>query len=172
MYIFSPVTASQLIQQHYDELVSFLMQRNHCHDVAADILQDAYIRLVNARPESEIKNPRAFLYKIVSNLAIDYHRSINRRQTRHADETELVELAAQSPTLEQHVYTQEQLVFLRQAISELPPKCRQVFIMHKFRYYPYSKIMQEMNISESTVLKHMVKAMQYCRQRMAELDPE
>ena len=172
MYKISAITASKLIQQHHDELTSYLVQRNHCPDVAADILQDAYIRLVSAKPGSEIKNPRAFLYKIVSNLAIDYHRSNNRRQIRHADESELVDLADQSPALEHQVYTQEQLVFLKQAISELPPKCRQVFIMHKFRYYSYSKIMQELNISESTVLKHMVKAMKHCRRRMAELDPD
>jgi len=166
----STIAASKLIQQYHNELKIYLIQHNHSPDIAEDILQDAFIRLVKAKPDSEIKNPRAFLYKIVSNLAIDYHRSHKRRQNRHADESELVELTDQSPSLEHQLYTQEQLAFLKQAISELPPKCRQVFIMHKFRFYPYSKIMQELNISESTVLKHMVKAMQHCRKRMSELN--
>ena len=168
----STITASKLIQQYHNELKSYLVLHNHSPDIAEDILQDAFIRLVKANPGSEIKNPRAFLYKIVSNLAIDYHRKHNRQQSRYADESELAELTDQSPSLEHQIYTQEQLVFLKQAISELPPKCRQVFIMHKLKSYPYSKIMQALNISESTVLKHMVKAMKHCRKRMSELDQD
>lgn len=167
---FSTISASKLIQQHHDELTGYLIQHNHCPDIAADILQDAYLRLVNVKSDKKINNPRAFLYKIVSNLAIDYHRKHNRQQQRHADEAELDPLPDPTPSLEQQVYSQEQIGFLKQAVAELPPKCRQVFIMHKFRHYPYSKIMQELNISESTVLKHMVKAMQHCRKRMQELD--
>ena len=172
VYKISATTAANLIQQHRDELISYLIQRNHSPELAADILQDAYIRLVNANPSSEIKNPRAFLYKIVSHLAIDYHRSLNRQQARQADESELNNVSDSSPTLEHQLYTQEQLACLKQAVSELPPKCRQVFIMHKFRHYPYSKISQELNISESTILKHMVKAMKHCRQRMTEFNSE
>ncbi len=71
MYKISAVTASKLIQQHQDELTHYLIQRNHCSDVASDILQDAYLRLINASPDKEIKNTRAYLYKIVNNLAID-----------------------------------------------------------------------------------------------------
>ena len=132
----STLAASKLIQYYHNELKIYLIQHNHSPDIAEDILQDAFICLMKANPGSEIKNPRAFLYKIVSNLAIHYHRSHKRRQSRHADESELVELTDQSPSLEHQLYTQEQLAFLKQAISELPPKCRQVFIMHKFRFYP------------------------------------
>ncbi len=42
--------------------------------------------------------------------------------------------------------------------------------MHKFKHYPYSVIMKELGITESTVLKHIVKAMEHCRRRMQELD--
>jgi len=42
--------------------------------------------------------------------------------------------------------------------------------MHKFKHQPYSVIMDELGISESTVLKHIVKAMEHCRRRMRELD--
>jgi len=170
MFKLSAASASELIQEHQDELTSYLIQRNHCPETAADILQDAFIRLLNSKTKDEIKNPRAFLYRIVSNLAIDYHRSHNRRQAKHVDESQLADLPEQAPTLEHQVYTQEKIEFLKQAVSELPPRCKQVFIMHKFRNYPYSRIMTELGISESTVLKHIVKAMTHCRKRMKELD--
>lgn len=170
MFKLSVISASELIQQHRGELTSYLVRRNHFPETAADILQDAYLRLVNSKSKDEIKNPRAFLYRVVSNLSIDYHRSSNRRQAKQVDESELAELPEQKPTLEQQLYTQEKIEFLKQAVSELPPRCQQVFIMHKFRNYPYSRIMAELGISESTVLKHIVKAMGHCRKRMKELE--
>lgn len=170
MFKFSPHSAAQLIQNYRDELMSYLLQRNHCPDTAADILQDVYVRLYGTQSSQPIHNPRAFLYRVVSNLSVDYHRSSQRQQIRHADESELSAVPDRSPSLEHQLYTQEQITLLQQAVAELPPRCRQVFILHKFRHYPYSRIIEELGISESTVEKHIVKAMLYCRKRMRELD--
>lgn len=170
MFKLSALSASALLQQYEEELISFLVKRNHCPDVAADILQDAFIRLLGHKSEACINNPRAFLYRVVANLSVDYHRSHSRREARHAEESVLSDLSDETPALEHQIYTQEQVEHLKLAIAELPPRCREVFIMHKFRHYPYSKIMEELGISESTVLKHIVKAMEHCRKRMRELD--
>lgn len=170
MFKLSVLSASELVQQYRDELVSYLIQRNHCPETAADIIQDAFMKLASHQSDTEINNPRAFLYRVVSNLSIDYHRSNNRQRMRQADESEAVMLPDQAPGPEQQIYSQEQIELLKRAVAELPPRCRQVFIMHKFRNYPYSQIMAELGISESTVVKHIVKAMEHCRKRMRETD--
>lgn len=170
MFKLSVLSASELVQQYRDELVSYLIQRNHCPETAADIIQDAFVKLASHQSDAEINNPRAFLYRVVSNLSIDYHRSNNRQRMRQADESEAVMLPDQAPGPEQQIYSQEQIELLKRAVAELPPRCRQVFVMHKFRNYPYSKIMAELGISESTVVKHIVKAMEHCRKRMREMD--
>lgn len=172
MFRLSALSASELIQQYRDELLSFLIQRYHCPEAAADILQDAYLRLLSHSSGDAIQNPRAFLYRIVSNLAIDYHRIDNRNRARHADAAELADLADDEPALEHQIYTFEQIECLKRAVAELPPRCREVFILHKFRHYPYSRIIAELGISESTVLKHIVKAMEHCRKRLQEFDSQ
>lgn len=170
MYKLTHYSAAELIQEHREELHGYLVRQTRCPETASDILQDAFLRLIHADTKSGIQNPRAFLYKIVSNLAIDHLRSSNRRLARHADESELVDQPDPTPSIEHQLYTQEQIAHLRLAVSELPPRCREVFIMHKFKHHPYSVIMSELGISESTVLKHIVKAMEHCRRRMRELD--
>ena len=170
MYKLTHCSAAELIQEHREELHCYLVRQTRCPETASDILQDAFLRLIHADTKSDLKNPRAFLYRIVSNLAIDHLRSSNRRLARHADESELVDQPDPTPSIEHQLYTQEQIAHLRQAVSELPPRCREVFIMHKFKHHPYSVIMDELGISESTVLKHIVKAMEHCRRRMRELD--
>jgi len=170
MYKLTHYSAAELIQEHREELHGYLVRQTRCPETASDILQDAFLRLIHADSKNDLKNPRAFLYKIVSNLAIDHLRSSSRRLARHADESELFDHSDPTPPIEHQLYTQEQIAHLRQAVSESPPRCREVFIMHKFRHIPYSAIMDELGISESTVLKHIVKAMEHCRRRMRELD--
>lgn len=172
MFKFSQDFATDLLQQHRDELFGFLMHRVSCPEAAADILQDAFFRLTQFESEKKINNPRAFLYKVVGNLAIDYQRKQTREQDRYANEEELQDHADSSPHIERQLYSQQRLLYLRQAVGELPPRCREVFILHKFKHYPYSQIMRELGISESTVLKHIVKAMEHCRRRMKELESD
>ncbi|MFA6162030.1 MAG: RNA polymerase sigma factor [Methylobacter sp.] len=170
MYKLTQYSAAELIQEHREELHCYLVRQTRCPETASDILQDAFLRLIHADTKNDLKNPRAFLYKVVSNLAIDYLRSSNRRLARHADESELIDQPDPTPPIEHQLYTQERIAHLRQAVSELPSRCREVFIMHKFKHYSYSIIMNELGISESTVLKHIVKAMEHCRRRMRELE--
>ncbi|TPQ24292.1 RNA polymerase sigma factor [Methylomonas koyamae] len=162
--------ASTLLELHREELFGFVLNRVRCPDAAADILQDAFFRLRQVEADAPIRNPRAFLYKVVGNLAIDHIRKIQREQARYADAEELAEHADAQPGLERQLYSQQQLAHLRIAIAELPPRCREVFVLHKFKHYPYSQIMRELDISENTVLKHIVKALEHCRRRMQELE--
>lgn len=172
MFIFSPDSATDLIQQHREELFGFLISRVSCPEAAADILQDAFIRLAQYQTTNKINNPRAFLYKVVGNLAIDHLRKTQREQAYYTDSEELLEQIDTTCCPERQLYSQQQLIHLQRAIAELPPRCQEIFILHKFKNYPYSQIMQELNIAEGTVLKHIIKAMTYCRQRMLELEAE
>jgi RNA polymerase sigma-70 factor (ECF subfamily) len=101
-------------------------------------------------------------------LAIDNIRKNTRNQTLELDV--LFDMPDGSPDFERQIYSQQQIAHLKLAIAELPPRSRDVFVMHKFKHYPYSKIMSELGIAESTVLQHIVKAMTHCRKRMSELD--
>lgn len=170
MFRFTQDFANDLIQRHREELLGFLAHRISCPETAADILQDAFFRLTQFESASRIANPRAFLYKVVGNLAIDHLRKHQREAGRRADEDELADHADAGPDMERQVYGGQQLAHLRQAIAELPPKCREVFVLHKFHHYSYSQIMRELDIAESTVLKHITKALEHCRRRMRELE--
>lgn len=147
MFKFTPDFTTLLLEKHRTELTGFLVSRVHCPEAAADIIQDAFLRLTQFESASRIDNPKAFLYKVVGNLAIDHQRKAQREQSRHADKEALEDQADAAPDLERHVYSRQQLAHLRMAIAELPPRCREVFILHKFRHYSYSQIMSELGIA-------------------------
>ena len=76
--------------------------------------------------------------------------------------------ADQGPSIERVVWSKQQVARLTRAIEELPPKCRQVFLLIKFHHWTHAEVATRLGISQSTVVKHMIKAVDYCRSRLDE----
>ena len=58
----------------YGELLRHLSRR-HGRDVDADdVLQDTFLRLQSIPVETDIKNPRSYLFRMADNLATDHIR--------------------------------------------------------------------------------------------------
>lgn len=74
----SPLTAAFL--HHQSELRQHLLRRVGCSDTADDLLQDTFLRIAQLESGCEIVNPRAFLYRVAGNLALDHLRWQARRQ--------------------------------------------------------------------------------------------
>ena len=51
-------------------------------------------------------------------------------------------------------------------LDELPPKCRQVFVMHRLRKLSTQEVAVELRISDRMVRKHIARALIYCRYRL------
>jgi DNA-directed RNA polymerase specialized sigma24 family protein len=63
-----------------DALVRFLIQRTRDPALAEDIAQETWLRIDHTGAVSAVHNPKAYLFRIASNLAIDYLRIQNRRK--------------------------------------------------------------------------------------------
>ncbi len=150
----------------YDELARFLTRKLGCKDLAAELVHETYVRIMTAQPTEPITNPRAFLFKTAANLAIDHQRKAGYRTTVNSDGEHSIEIVDPAPSAETMVFNKQQIDVLMQAVGELPPKCREVFILHKFKHLSYAEVAKRLEISRSTVVKHMVKALDYCKRRV------
>jgi len=73
-------------QQHYRDLLRFLVRRTGDSDRAADIAQETYIRLnATAAETTGVENRKAYIYRIAGNLAIDAVRREGRETAWLAD---------------------------------------------------------------------------------------
>jgi len=72
-----PLTAAFL--RHQAELRQFLIRQVNCPDTAADLLHDTFLQIAQLAVGAEIANPRAFLYRVAGNLALDHIRMAARR---------------------------------------------------------------------------------------------
>lgn len=157
-----------LFREYYDELVTYLTMKLRSHDQAMDVAQETFLRVLTQPPSHTIRQPRAFLYKTALNLSIDLFRRRKWQAEERLDTEELRAILTVPAEQETLLELREQVHCLYQAIQELPPRCRQVFLLHKFKERSHSEIAMQLGISKSMVEKHIIKAMAHCRNRFGD----
>jgi len=157
-------TLSGFVEYYYGELVGYFTKKLGSSSLASEVIHETYLRVGTVRQHLSIKNPRAYLYRMANNLATDLYRKEQIR-AKHIIAEPLEEyIPYEAPSAYQEVEGRERLTLLLQAIDELPPRCREVLIMRKFKEMEYQEIAQQLGISRNMVEKHLRKALQYCRQ--------
>jgi RNA polymerase sigma-70 factor (ECF subfamily) len=157
---------SALYQLYRKELINHLLRIVKCPETAQDLVQESYIILTRTAADVAIDHPRGFLYRTAGNLALDHLRH-NKVVERHL-ETEQIADEAELPSVESDVSKAQWQALLHQTITELPPRCRDVFILHKIRGLSYREVARMLDITESAVEKHIIKGLQHCRHRLGQ----
>lgn len=152
--------------EHIGEIRRFLTRRLSCVEVAAELAHEVFIRYMAAAPELPIQNPRAFLFRIAGNMAIDHARANPLKAGQWLDIEACDELASDYPSPERFAIARQELDRLRQAIEELPPKCREVFVLHKFDGIPQASLAQKYQVTLNAIEKHLVRALIHLRLRV------
>ncbi|WP_447971443.1 RNA polymerase sigma factor [Nitrospira sp. M1] len=155
---------STLVREHYDELLRFFTRRLQSRDDALDVVQEAFLRISSLQSSRAFENPRAFLYKTATNITIDLYRKQQNPSYRLVELEEAKDCPSAVPNQERILAGKEKVQRLSQAIAELPPKCRRVFLLHKVRGKSHREIANILDISHAMVEKHMMKAMVRCSQ--------
>jgi RNA polymerase sigma-70 factor (ECF subfamily) len=166
----SKIDIAELYREYGDTLRRFIAKSLPRND-AADLMHDAFVRILSLADGYELRSPRPFLFRVVNNLIIDYHKSSHTDSYNVSDGANA---AQQRPvdhlTPEVTAYAQQRLIIIQQAIEELPPRCKQVFLLHKFEHQSHAAIAEKLGISVNMVEKHVIRALSHCRHRLAELD--
>lgn len=157
---------AQAVETYYEELKAFLTRRTGSSGLASDIIQETWIRATTTKSTSTVHNPRAYLYRMASNVATDHLRQVRRQVYGSADDVLSDSFVDPQPGPEEIAVSREELTILSEAIRELPEKCRAVFLLYRGQGRSMREIAETLNISEKTVEKHIAKAMLHCRERL------
>jgi RNA polymerase sigma factor (sigma-70 family) len=114
-----------MFREHNDSLVRFIAARLGSKQEASEVAQEAYVRLLSLDNEAAVSFLRAFLFKTAGNLATDRLRARSRRG--FIVTTGSVEKAVFELSPERELEGEQAIEHLRQAIDELPQKCREAF---------------------------------------------
>jgi len=135
---------------------------------AVDLVQEACAQML-ARPDRDrIRNPAAYLYRAAVNIA--YNASARRRREIAVMETLAVHGHQSCEERDPARIHADRLRLRRvaQAIDALPPRCHQVFVLYRFQGLDQGAIAARLGISRNMVEKHVIRAMQACREALDE----
>jgi len=161
---------------------SFMAARQLMHRVISrivppreveDIVQETYVRICQIDKKENIKQPRSFLLKTAKNLAFDHLKRAETRLVDSVDDmTEFDCFVSADDEVFQQVATDNEFSQYCQAIRQLPIQCRKVFVLKKVYGYSQKEIAQKLDISESTVEKHIAIGVKRCTYYMMQLTKE
>ena len=140
-----------------------------------DIVQETYVRVCQEENKSHIRCQRSFMLKVARNLAFDY---VKKAETRLATSLEGSELNALQDVVhisdEDETYSKvladQEFAHFCEAVGHLPVQCRKVFVLKKVYGYTQKEIAEYMNLSESTVEKHVANGIKHCTKYMLALE--
>lgn len=160
-----------LYQQYHGRLLRQVQKYLPARDESHDVLQDLYVQLRQRNVDpAKIDNPPAFLMRMATNLAIDALRRNNRNPVEFTDPADIRDTgagASQSVTPEQISSDRQRLDIIRQAIDDLPPRCREVFLLCKRDHLGTTEVAEQLGISRNMVEKHLRQALGHCKQVLA-----
>jgi RNA polymerase sigma factor (sigma-70 family) len=151
-----------LFHLHSKELLAFAGWR--AGDCAAeDLVQEAYLRLLQHPEPASISNPRAYLYKVTANLGFDHHRkeSVRGRYTE-ADEVEPDSLLSALPGPEALMEGELLLRNCLAALTVLPEVYSHVFFLNRIDGLTHAEIADALQLPRRTVERYCAKALAHC----------
>ncbi len=146
------------------EVLNWLCRRVHDPEAAADITQEACLRMMKYRDDPGIGDPRLMLFRIANNLASDFARYQHRHHVgAHVPLDEAGPLFAPDAVQEELMAASQIAEAFKQAIRELPPKCRLAFTLNRYDGLSNAQIAARLDISVKAVEKHITRAIVACR---------
>jgi len=151
---------ASLIEEFYKPIYRYCVQLLGTTAEAEDVTQETFIRvykkIASVRDHAAL---RGWIYTIARNLCRDRQRWF-QRTFRILRENVSAELSPAPSTIGRHLLS---------AISSLPLRQREVFILRHFHEFSTEETANVLNISEGTVKSHLKRAVDTLREF---LDPQ
>jgi RNA polymerase sigma-70 factor (ECF subfamily) len=149
----------RLFQSCAQDLLRLLTRRVACPHTAADLVQDAFVKVINADTGVEMRDARSYLFRTAINLANDHGRRQRVAPVSTMPDEFLIGIADPAPSPERDAAAREEMRRLQQAIDRLSPRCREVLVLARVMGLTCAEIGARLGISPKTAFTHLTKGL-------------
>lgn len=152
---------------HHGWLRNWLRKRLGNTFDAADLAQDTFMRILEARRKSDaqellLQEPRAYLTTVAKHVLCNHFRRLSLERA-WLDALALMPEAS-TPSPEHRLVILETLHHIDAMLDIMPPKVRTAFLMAQLDGMTYREIAESMKITDRTVRRYMADAFEKCLQ--------
>lgn len=155
----------ELFQAYRKKLFSYIFKITASGEIAEDTIQDIFLKLWSVRETlPAIGNINAYLHRMAHNYAYHGFR-------RLAKETLLLDHLRKQENSNtcnpaQELLSKEVAAYIQVLVDRLTPQQRKVFLLSREGGLKQEEIASRLNVSISTVKKHMVDALSFLREEI------
>ncbi len=149
-----------LVKRHQQRIFSFIYSKVQDKDVAEDVFQDTFIKVIKTLKKGAYNEEGKFLpwvMRISHNLVIDYFRKNNRMPLfNNSDDFDIFSiLSDDSLNAERRIIKDQVLSDVRNLIEELPKEQKEVLKMRMYMNMSFNEISENTGVSINTALGRM-----------------
>jgi RNA polymerase sigma-70 factor (ECF subfamily) len=167
-------TATDVFESHRPVLTGVAYRMLGRIADAEDVVQEAWLRWSSA-PREDVREPRAFLVRIITRLAIDRLRQTQSRREAYVGpwlpEPVVTDFGPSVPdTAEQAVLADSVSVAVLVVLESLSPLERAVFVLREAFGFPYGEIAAALDRTEAAVRQLAGRARHHVEERKPRYD--
>ena len=151
---------SILINRHQSKIYGFIYSKLSDRDIADDIFQDTFIKVIKTLKSNSYNEEGKFLpwvMRISHNLIIDhYRRNKKMPMFRETEDFSIFSIMSDNvPNIESQLITSQVENDLRKLIEELPEDQKEVLVMRMYQDLSFKEISELTGVSINTALGRM-----------------
>jgi RNA polymerase sigma factor (sigma-70 family) len=156
------------IFRHRADLQRFLQQFTSGAEDIEDLIQETYVRVYSLPDYQALDSPKAYLFTIARNLAVERVRRVTSHATDSVADVEALNVFSEESAADVQLDARRRFESFCTAVDSLPPMCRRAFVLRKVYKLSHSEIAEVLGVSPSTIEKHVGKGLRRCRDYLRE----
>ncbi|WP_439184436.1 RNA polymerase sigma-70 factor [Carboxylicivirga taeanensis] len=155
----------QFFIAHHKNLVRYALKFVHRSDVAADIVQEAFVKLWENRNHILATiSLKAYLYKVVHNLSLNYIEQQKLHEHHHNSiYTDLMEMEMDYYKEEKSMLQDERIESVQRMVRALPKGCYEIIDLSRFQGLRNKEIAKKLNLPLRTIETRIYRCMSRLR---------
>lgn len=154
-----------LYEEHAGELRRFVLGVLRDHDLATDVLQNTFSKMVEAGHAVRQETLKGWLFRVA------FHEALALRRRQGVDGRAMQQLAWTAHDVSEQpedlVCRGETVERVRRALEQLPAEQRQIVNMRIYQQQKFAEIAAELQLPLGTVLTRMKLAVEKLRRKLA-----
>ena len=145
-------------KEYYARLCEYSQLITKDQDASVEIVQDFFVKLWENREKLEINSVKSYIFRAIHNNSIKFLNKKLSFETINNDK-EYGFILPNDFELNENI---------EKSINELPPKCREIFILSRIDKLRHNEIAEKLGISSKTVEVQIRKASLILKEKLKE----